>query len=72
MEAKLKQAIADHGLTGIGANIFDASTGLLTVYVHWIENGSDRGCASGSGPTFDGALAVAVAEMSESRPRRAA
>lgn len=63
MEASLKRACADHDLRAIGANIFNACDGIITVYVHW----SDGGCASGSGKTFDKALACAISEMSERR-----
>jgi hypothetical protein len=64
----LNRACKEHDLSGIGANVFDISTGDVTVYIHWDEPG---GCSSGTGPTFDDALQIAVAEMHERRRRAA-
>lgn len=70
MESFLQKACADHNLSGIGANVFNASTGEVTVYLHWGE-GPDSDCSSGHGRSFDEALACAAVEMNERRPRKA-
>ncbi|WP_144378477.1 hypothetical protein [Mesorhizobium amorphae] len=71
MEKTIKDLCAKHGLTGIAVNIFRADTKpYVTVYLHWQRG--EGGCASGSGETFDEALALALAEMAERRTARAA
>ena len=71
MEQILKQLCAEHGLTGIGVNIFRADTGpYVGVYLHW-KHGEDS-CSSGIGDTFEAAMGQALTVMAERRTPRAA
>jgi hypothetical protein len=68
MEAILKQLCEEHGLTSVGINIFSNEKMHFAVYLHW----GALGCISGSGETFDEALANALTNMSERRAVEAA
>lgn len=62
MDITLKQLCVDLDLTSIGVNVFGApAKPYICVYVHW--DGTDNTCASGSGDTFDEALAAALSDM---------
>jgi hypothetical protein len=69
MDAFLKRAVKEHGLTSIGVNFWTAIPGGLpfTVYVHW-----DDGCRGGNGKTVKAALASALEQMREERAGREA
>lgn len=69
MDATLYETCKEHGLTGLGVNVVGVpERPYIGVYVHW----ADGECASGTGKTFDEALACALAEMAERRDQRAA
>lgn len=63
MEATLKLALAELGLTAIGVNIFNPQKPDITVYLHF--QGGD--CASATAATFEQAVVRAVAEAEDRR-----
>lgn len=63
MEKKLRSVCKKHGLRTISVMLMtEARASQLMVYAHWGELGTGK-CVSGSGNTFDEALAVALDEM---------
>lgn len=72
MEKKLNRLCDKHGLSSISVMLIPGNGPChLTVYVHWHALELSK-CASGSGATFDRALAVALDEMAQAQIRTAA
>lgn len=64
MEAILYETCKEHGLRGLGVNVFGApDRPYICVYVHW----GDDECSIGTGQTFDKALDAALSEMAVRR-----
>lgn len=72
MEKKLRSVCKKHSLRTISVMLMtEARAPHLTVYAHWGEPGAGK-CASGSGGTFDEALAVALDDMARAQITAAA